>query len=390
MMRLLATSMLAIALLTVCPAWAEDALDLSQFGDGLPPAAQTWEDAFSKWYQRADGSDWRLQSDGSVIVTISATGDVTIGGDTRKSGKNVFDKQLEKEPSGLDFPLENVHSIFEWDDMTLVNFEGTLTNTRSATNNTYSFAAPPEYVQVLTSGSVEAVALENNHVMDHGEAGYEDTCETLASAGICYSGHLGSTIFRTDTGVSIGMLAYQTFNGNYTNIYANIADDIKSLRDAGCQIVIVSYHWGEEKDYTPNERQVPLGHATIDAGADLVIGHHSHRMNPIELYHGKYICYSLGNFSFAGNTHPDDMDTYIFQQRFRVMPDGTALDEGFRIVPCSISSQEEINDFKPTPADEEGVTRIVDRLLELNAKLEKTYDDVDAVDSYPTQWTVAY
>lgn len=118
------------------------------------------------------------------------------------------------------------------------------------------------------------------------------------------------------------MLAYQTFNGNYKNIYASIEGDIQALRDAGCALVIVSYHWGEEKDYVPNERQVPLGRATIDAGADLVIGHHSHRMNPIELYKGKYICYSLGNFSFAGNAKPKDMDTYIFQQRFRVYPDG--------------------------------------------------------------------
>ena len=90
---------------------------------------------------------------------------------------------------------------------------------------------------------------------------------------------------------------------------------LAALRAQGCQIVIVSYHWGEEKDYVPNERQVPLGRATIDAGADLVIGHHSHRINPIEVYKGKYICYSLGNFSFAGNTRPDDMDTFIFQQR---------------------------------------------------------------------------
>lgn len=61
------------------------------------------------------------------------------------------------------------------------------------------------------------------------------------------------------------MLAYQTFNGNYKNIYASIEGDIQALRDAGCALVIVSYHWGDEKDYVPNERQVPLGRATIDA-----------------------------------------------------------------------------------------------------------------------------
>ena len=373
-----------------------ETLDLSLFESGEPPAAESWADAVFEtlpWYAREDGSDWRLQDDGSVIVTISATGDVTIGGDTRKSSPSVFDKQLELEPSGLDFPLENVRAVLEADDMTIVNFEGTLTNTKSKTKNTFSFAAPPEYVQVLTSGSVEAVSLENNHILDHGDQGYSDTCEALSGAGILYSGHLGGSIYTTDTGVHIGMLSYQTFNGNYANIYASIEGDIQAMRDAGCELVIVSYHWGEEKDYVPNERQVPLGRATIDAGADLVLGHHSHRMNPIEEYKGKYICYSLGNFSFAGNTRPDDMDTYIFQQRFRVyLQTGEVQNEGFRIVPCSISSQENVNDFKPTPADAAHSVQIVEHLLELNKKFEKTYQStgVAAVGDYPTEWTTTY
>ena len=384
-----------ILLLAMAPACAlGEMLDLSLFEGGEPPAAETWEDAVFEtrpWNEREDGTDWRYQDDGSVIVTISATGDVTIGGDKRK-GKSVFDKQLEIEPSGLDFPFENTRDIFAADDMTIVNFEGTLTNTKSKTKNTFSFAAPPEYVQVLTSGNVEAVSLENNHVMDHGEQGYEDTCQTLHGAGILYSGHLGSSIYTTETGVDIGMLSYQTFNGKYPAIYEAIEGDIQMLRDAGCELVIVSYHWGEEKDYVPNERQVPLGRATIDAGADLVIGHHSHRINPIEEYKGKYICYSLGNFSFAGNTRPDDMDTYIFQQRWRVYPDGEVKNEGFRIVPCSISSQENINDFKPTPADDTHSAEIVKRLMELNKKLEKNFKStgVQAVSGYPTEWLATY
>ena len=391
---LCALLMMAALLALPTPALGE-MLDLSQFAGGEPPAAEEWEDAVfdtRAWYERADGSDWRVQEDGSVIVTISATGDVTIGGDTRKSGKSIFDKQLEKEPSGLSFPMENVADLFAADDMTIVNFEGTLTTTKSATSNTYSFAAPPEYVQVLTSGNIEAVSLENNHIMDHGEAGYADTCQTLENNGIVYSGHLGSAIYTTDTGVSIGMLSYQTFNGNYPVIYNAIEGDIAALRSAGCQLVIVSYHWGEEKDYLPNERQVPLGRATIDAGADLVIGHHSHRINPIEEYNGKYICYSLGNFSFAGNIKPDDMDTFIFQQRFRVYPDGRAENEGFRIVPCSISSQTSVNDFKPTPREGEAAQALVDRLLALNEKLEKTYKStgVTAVESYPTEWMTTF
>ena len=371
-----------------------ETLDLSQFADGELQEAEIWTGdgngipQTGKWYQRMDGSDWRYQPDGAVIVTVSATGDVTIGGDRRKKGTNVFDKQLSKEPSGLAFPMENVRQIFAEDDLTLVNFEGTLTNTKSATKNTYSFAAPPEYVEVLTSGNIEAVSLENNHVMDHGEQGYMDTCTALKNAGILYSGHLGPAVYLTETGVRIGMLAYQTFNGNYKNIYASIESDIASLRSQGCDLVIVSYHWGEEKDYVPNERQVPLGHATIDAGADVVLGHHSHRINPIELYHGKLICYSLGNFSFAGNVRPDDMDTFIFQQRFRVIPGRSAEWIDFRIIPCSISSQEKFNDFRPTPKLGEEADKVVGRLLELNPKFEKMHKklEVEAIKTYPLYW----
>ena len=156
---------MALELAVMSCVYAET-LDLSQFEEGELQEAEAWTGngengtQAGKWYQRTDGSDWRLQPDGSVIVTISATGDVTIGGDRRKKGTNVFDKQLSKEPSGLAFPMENVRQLFAEDDLTLVNFEGTLTNTKSATKNTYSFAAPPEYVEVLTSGNIEAVSLK--------------------------------------------------------------------------------------------------------------------------------------------------------------------------------------------------------------------------------------
>ena len=380
----------ALLLLPVSCAFAEH-LDLSLFENGEPPEATGIEQS-KLWNLREDGTDWRMQEDGSVIVTISATGDVTIGGDRRKKGRSIFDKQLEEEPLGLDFPFSNVRQVFEADDLTLVNFEGTLTETKSATRNTYSFAAPPDYVRVLSGSSVEAVSLENNHVMDHGAQGYEDTCTALSSVGILYSGHLGPAIFRTETGVQIGLLAYQTFNGNYANIYENIESEIEALRAQDCQLVIVSYHWGEEKDYIPNERQVPLARATIDAGADLVLGHHSHRMNPIELYKGRYICYSLGNFSFAGNLRPDDMDTYIFQQRFRITAEGKSENEGFRIIPCSISSQNRTNDFKPTPKDTEGQRVVLQKLYDLSKTFEKRYQslDVRAVEVYPTEWDKNY
>ena len=185
----------------------------------------------------------------------------------------------------------------------------------------------------------------------------------------------------TVKGVKIGSLAYQTFNGRHDELIEKVPADIAALRAQGCEFIVVSYHWGAEKDYSPNDNQVRLGRATIDAGADLVVGHHSHRINPIEYYNGKYICYSLGNFSFAGNNKPDDMSSYIFQLRVRVRDD-VASSEEFKIIPCRISSRTDYNDFTPTPYTKDTHIEAVLRVLKENGrKLEY------AVESYPLKFS---
>ena len=131
-----------------------------------------------------------------------------------------------------------------------------------------------------------------------------------------------------------------------------------------------------------------MGRLAIDSGADLVIGHHSHRINPIERYNGKYIVYSVGNFSFAGNSKPDDMSTFIFQTRFRVKKteeEGEekteVIDNTFRIIPCRISSKSNENDFAPTPYDNDlQIANVINTMLKNSGKLEY------AVDDYPLDW----
>jgi poly-gamma-glutamate synthesis protein (capsule biosynthesis protein) len=318
--------------------------------------------------------------DGSVLLTMSFTGDVTIGGDVRKGGKSIFEKELDKQKDDLSFPFRNVKDIFAQDDMTLVNFEGTLTTAPvnpDKTENSFLFSAPPEYVQILTSGNIEAVSLENNHVMDHGSAGYSQTQDTLRNAGIVYSGGGQIGVYEAK-GVKIAMLAYQTFD-QYAALFEQVPKDVAAAK-AQYPIVIVSFHWGNELDYKPNDNQQKMAKMVIDAGADLVIGHHSHRINPIEIYKGKYICYSLGNFSFAGNTKPSDMSTYIFQTRFRVS-NGAAVPEGFRIIPCRISSRTDYNDFAPTPYNNDNSIQSLLNVLKDNGKALE-----NPVPSYPLEW----
>ncbi len=329
-----------------------------------------------------DPSTW-YEKDGSLLLTVSCTGDVTIGRNKQYSGASIYETELKKQKGDVTFPFRNVRDIFYADDLTLVNFEGVLTTDTSTTpssktNNDYLFYAPPEYVQALTAGNVEAVSFENNHCRDFGEAGYSSTTSTLEEAGVVWSGngHLG---VYTVKGVTIGMLSYQTFNGAYTTLREQVPVDIAAAKET-CQIVIVSYHWGNELDYAPNDNQVSLGHLTIDAGADLVIGHHSHRINPIEEYNGHYICYSLGNFSFAGNSKPSDMSTFIFQTRFRLR-DGVIAPEGFIIIPCRISSHSDYNDFIPTPyTNATSIDGVLTVLKSNSTKLGR------AVTDYPLAW----
>jgi len=319
--------------------------------------------------------------DGSISIIVTAVGDTTIGGDIRKSGKSIFDREFEKQGGDPNFIVKNTKDIFAKDHLTIANFEGTLTTAGIPSNkkgNSFLFSAPPEYVSILKEGSIEAVAFENNHVMDHGEEGYKETTEAFDRAGIVWSAEDKIGIYETN-GVKIAMLAYQTFNGRYPDLFNKVPRQVEEAK-LDNDIVIVSFHWGDELDYVPNSNQQKLGRLTIDAGADLVLGHHSHRINPIEKYKGRYIAYSLGNFSFAGNNKPSDMCTFFLQVRFSVK-NGQATTNAFRIIPARISSKADYNDFIPTPFTEQ---RHIDNVLSVLKKNGKKLEY--AVEDYPLDW----
>jgi len=321
----------------------------------------------------------RVFKDGTIQLIITAGGDMTIGGDVRKRGDSLFDRELKRQGGDIHFLTRNVRDILLEDDMTIVNFEGTLTTAPVyKANNQFVFSAPPEYVEILKQGGIEAVALENNHVFDHGQAGLDETKATLDAAGIVWSDsqHVG---VYTVNNVTIAMLTYQQYRDKVEELLVQVPLDVQNAK-AQYDIVIVSFHWGQELDYKPNRNQINLGRATIDAGADLVLGHHSHRINPIEKYKDRYIVYSLGNFSFAGNNKPSDMSTFLFQVRFNVKGD-TVESDSFRIIPSRISSKTDYNDFAPTPFTDQ---RLIDNVVNVLLKNGKGLDY--AVTSYPVDW----
>jgi len=357
----------------VCPAAAEEELDIEELIETIEP----------------EETPGIYETDGSTIITVTCTGDFTIGGDNYHNKSKFFYKRLKEHGGDINFLMANTRDIFLNDDLTLVNFEGTLTETKKVPDNKkknkFLFNIAPEYVTVLSDNGVEAVSLENNHVMDHGEEAYEETKETLRNAGIVYSNSEEIGVFDVG-GIQIAMLSYLCIDrydkpvGQYANLYEKVEADISSL-DKLYPIVIVSFHWGNELDYSPTERQIKMGRLAVDAGADLVIGHHSHRINPIEQYNGVYICYSLGNFCFSGNEAPSDMTSFIFQTRFKVTKAGDVSNTGFRVIPIRITSIRDKNDCIPTPVEDERLkTDIINVMKDNGRKLDY------AVSEYPLEW----
>ena len=321
-----------------------------------------------------------MDTDGAAILTITCTGDFTIGGDNYHK-KDIFTPELKANGGDINFILQNMREIFEEDDLTLVNFEGTLTDSTyvpsNKRGNSFLFNVSPEYVSVLPDNSIEAVSLENNHVMDHGDEGYEETQRHLEEAGVVWSNSEHMGVFEVK-GIQVAMLSYLCID-RYDKLWDKVPADIAAAKEV-YPLVIVSFHWGNELDYAPTANQVRMGHLAVDAGADLVVGHHSHRLNPIEQYKGVYICYSLGNFCFAGNSKPSDMSSFVFQTRFRVK-DGVCTPRGFRIIPIRISSRSNRNDFIPTPyTTGSNIDSVLTVLKNNGRKLDY------AVADYPLDW----
>lgn len=297
----------------------------------------------------------------TVSFTISAVGDCTFGTDENFAYEGSMPAKYD-EVGDFNYFFENVKSVFEEDDLTIVNFEGTLTDSTIREDKQFAFKADKSYAEILTDGFVEAANLANNHSKDYGEQSYNDTMDALDEAGITNFGYDRVAIKKVK-GIKVGLVGtYVLADG--LGVKDSMEKNIQDLKDEGAQVIIASFHWGEEKAEYPNDVQVELAHAAIDAGADLVLGHHPHVLQGIEKYKGKNIVYSLGNFCFGGNMYPSDMDTMIFQQTFTLKGGKQQEDNVTNIIPCSISSVEDYNNYQPTPAAGEKETEILNKITQ--------------------------
>lgn len=305
----------------------------------------------------------RVQVHSEATVTVSAIGDCTLGSDIYFGTANSFDAVWES--NGSSYFFRNVRDILSGDDVTFANLEGTLTTSDQRENKEYAFKGRPEYTDILKDGSVEVVTLANNHSSDYGEQSLADTKQYLTAAGIDYC--IGDEIAIKDVnGVRMAFIGIYVLDAAAQKS-EQVRSTIAAAKDQGAKMIIASFHWGTEKSEWPDEVQTELAHLAIDCGADLVVGHHPHVLQGIEMYQGKYIVYSLANFCFGGNSTPSDKDTMIFQQTFAVSDTG-AEDRGIRVIPCSVSSEAGWNNYQPTPAQGAEAERILERINEHSAQ----------------------
>ena len=310
--------------------------------------------------QNTDSSNATVSS--PVSLTLSVVGDCTLGTDETFD----YDTSLNAyyENYGADYFLQNVKDIFSTDDLTIANFEGTLTDSDEREDKTFAFKAPASYASILTGGSVEAVNTANNHSHDYGEQSFNDTLAALDDAGIVHFGY-DETAVMDVKGIKVGLVGiYELYD--HLEREQQLKDNIAKVKADGAQLIVVIFHWGNETETVPDSNQTTLGRIAIDEGADLVCGHHPHVLQGIETYKGRNIVYSLGNSCFGGNSSPSDMDTMIYQQTFTIDADGVKKDNVTNIIPCSISSAayDGYNNYQPTPAEGDEATRILGKINE--------------------------
>ena len=286
--------------------------------------------------------------------TLSFIGDCTL-----TSHQNLWEGSPYHYASRMNgdysYPFSNTVEYFENDDFTLANLECTFSDQQLYSGQTFYFKAPSEWAQILTCGGVDFVTTANNHMYDFGEAGAQDTFAALEYWGIPYGTDGQAQLFTTESGLTLGIYcAYR----DYMPSQEAAAEAIAQLREQGAEYVICAFHWGQELYYEPNQAQIQLAHACVDAGADLVYGSHSHCLQPMEEYNGGLILYSMGNWSFGGNTSPTDRDTAIVQVTVKRDLDGSISRDYYDIIPCCVSSlpvgadEGADNDYRPTPYEE--------------------------------------
>lgn len=309
-----------------------------------------------------------------VTINISFAGDVTLGSEERKRDQESSFVSAVKA-KGYDYFFANVKDFFATDDLTIVNLEGVLSTSAKGENTkkTYRFRGAPEYTEILLRGNVEVASIANNHTMDYGERGYKDTLAALQAAGLGAFGNKTIYFYEKD-GVKLAFIAL-----NSTAFYPNrkwARAEIPRLKnEENVDAVIFVIHAGTEYSKKHTSLQQDYAHTAIDMGADLVVMHHPHVVQGLEIYKNRTIVYSIGNFCFGGNKDVRALQTMVLQAKLTFADDGEYMGQQLALYPAHISGTADHNNYQPlfVSGDE---AKEVFRLVQIDTKFDlPAYDE---------------
>jgi poly-gamma-glutamate capsule biosynthesis protein CapA/YwtB (metallophosphatase superfamily) len=220
------------------------------------------------------------------------------------------------EENSPDYLFEDIKTIFKSSDVTIANFECVACNTSlKPIDKKFTFRANPEWLSSIYNNGITHVTLANNHSSDFGDEGVKQTAANLKYYGIASIGHnsdsnstcLPTIIKKNGNSVAVFSSCFLKQNNNFIcNENASaLSERIKKFKKTNpSYLIFVSLHWGVEMELYPMSEQIAQAHLLIDAGADVIMGHHPHVVQTIEIYKERHIFYSIGNFIFDNNHAP--------------------------------------------------------------------------------------
>jgi poly-gamma-glutamate capsule biosynthesis protein CapA/YwtB (metallophosphatase superfamily) len=253
-----------------------------------------------------------LRARNEPALSLIAVGDIMLDGRARR----VVTER------GADYPFAAAGPLLRRAPIVLGNLEGPFARTARRERRNHSYRVDPALARALERAGITVVTLANNHLLDCGRAGVLETLEALRQAGVAAVGAgvderaAHSPVIRVAGGLRVGVLGYYwnrrcaaraTLPGSAMDPPQALATDISALRTQ-VDRVIVTFHWGVPYERRPSLADQAKARLAVDCGADLVIGHHPHIVQPAEVYRGRPIFYSVGNFAFgSGNSRAEGL-----------------------------------------------------------------------------------
>lgn len=296
-------------------------------------------------------------------IELSFVGDCLCATDARTSYANCFEEVANKKKP--EYFLKKVNKYFLYDDFTIADCENVYSDSKNLVMSdkgqyanpnvrAFWFKTAAKNANILSVGGIDLVSISNNHINDYGEQGHIDTRQALDDAGVQW-GEEGKIVYFTKNGFKIGVICCSMYHEGTVSSIKKYID--KATKKSDYQIIY--FHGGTEAIHKPEEWKIRACHALIDYGADLVIGDHPHVLQPMEKYNGKTIIYSMGNFIFGGNRHPENR-TIIYQHTLTINNDGTLTKEKGKIIPCYVYTGD-MNNWQPAVIkDKETKQKVLD------------------------------